>query len=131
MKLGCSKYWFIVILVGIALSSALLFSLLQNPTVNDYHPAYRTMWQEYFWVVETDHFGWFGLEEWREEGVNTETAIYFGSFQYYDIPLSAPAVAAIGFAAASTLGLLLFTGLCFACNIRALGRKLNRHRDVL
>ena len=108
MKLRRTKYWFIAIVACIVLCSALLYSLLQNPAANNYHPAYRTLWQAYFWVDET-RFGWFGLEGWRLEGVNTETAVYFGKFQYYDIPLSAPAVAAIGFAGISTLALLCFT----------------------
>ena len=112
MKLRLIKHWFSVALTCIALSGALLFLLLQNPEVNDYRPPYRSLWQAYFWVDETD-FGWFGLEEWRLEGVNTETAIYFGKFQHYDIALSAPAVAAIGFAGIGTLGLLCFTGLRF------------------
>lgn len=108
MKCHLIKYWFIVAHVCITLSGVLMFSLLQNPAVNNYQPTYRTLWQAYFWVDET-RFGWFGLEDWRLEGVNTETAVYFGKFQYYDIPLSAPAVAAVGFAGISTLALLCFT----------------------
>jgi hypothetical protein len=108
MNLLRKKHWFTVVLACLVLSSALLYSLLQNPAVNNYHPAYRTLWQAYFWVDET-RFGSFGLEDWRLQGVNTETSVYFGKFQYYDIPLSAPAVAATGFSGISTLGLLCFT----------------------
>jgi hypothetical protein len=108
MKLRRTKHWFIVILAYIALSSALLFFFLQNPLVNNYHPPYRTMWQAYYWFADTP-FGSLGMDDWRLEGVDTMTAIEFGKFHYYDIPLSAPAVAAIGFAGITTLGLLCFT----------------------
>ncbi|MGP8200231.1 MAG: hypothetical protein ACLQU4_12095 [Limisphaerales bacterium] len=112
MKFRFTSHWFVAAIACIPLSSTLLFWGLQNPGVNDYHPPYRTLWQAYYWVDET-HFGWFGLEDWRLEGVNTETAIYLGKFQFYDIPLPAPKVAAIGFAGISTLGLLGYAGLSF------------------
>lgn len=94
-----------------------LFWSLQNPSVTRYHPPYRTLWQAYFWVDET-RIGSFGLEEWRLEGVNTETAIYLGEYQFYDIPLSAPAVAAIGFASVSTVAFLCCAGLSFLLQLQ-------------
>jgi hypothetical protein len=55
--------------------------------------------------VDETRFGWFGLEEWRLEGVNQATAIYLGKVQLYDLPLSALALAAVGSAVVSVLGL--------------------------
>lgn len=89
-----------------------LFWGLQNPTVNRYHPSYRTLWQAYSWEWDT-RFGWFGLDDWRLERVNTATELDVGKFHFYDIPLSAPAVAAIGFASIGTAGFLCGAGLCF------------------
>src|SRR5438067_6813718 len=105
MKFGFQISWFIVTSACIGLSVRLLFFILQSADVNAYHPPDRTLWQAYRWVHETP-FGSFGLEDWRLEGINTSTAIYFGKYQYYDLPLSAPGVAAIGFAGISTLGCL-------------------------
>src|ERR1044071_1285963 len=105
MKLRRLKYWFIAAIAFIAVSSALLFWFLQNPLVNNYHPAYETSWQAYYWGIETP-FGWFGLEDWRVEGVEMQTSIDFGKFRSYGIPLSAPAVASTGFAGISTFMLL-------------------------
>lgn len=112
MKFKFTRRWFVAAIAHIGLSSTLLFWLLQNPAVNDYNPPYRSLWQAYFWVYET-RFGWFGLEDWRVEGVSKDTAIYLGKFQFYDVPLSAPAVAALGFAGMSTSGLVCFAGLSF------------------
>ena len=112
MKFGFQKTWFTVASAFIGLSGALLFLILQSADVNAYHPPDRTLWQAYRWVHETP-FGSFGLEDWRLEGNNTATAIYFGRFEYYDLPISAPAVATIGFVGITTLGLLGFAGLRF------------------
>lgn len=110
MKLGYPKRWFILAPACIGLASLSLYLILQSPDVNAYHPPERSLWQAYNWAYET-RLGLYGLEDWRLEGINTSTAIYFGRFQYYDLPLSAPGVAALGFAGISALGLLGFMGL--------------------
>ena len=95
----------ILAIAFIASTSALLYFGLQDREVNDFHPPERSLWLAYYWMAETP-FGSFGLENWRLEGINTHTAIHFARYSYYDIPLSAPAVAAIAFAASNTLAWL-------------------------
>jgi hypothetical protein len=101
-----TKPWFLLAATAfIALISTLLYFGLQDREVNDFHPPERSLWLAYYWIAETP-FGSFGLENWRLEGINTHTAVHFAKYSYYDIPLSAPAVAAIGFAASNTFALL-------------------------
>lgn len=109
LKLCLPKHWFLLAIAAIALTSLLLYWRLQDPEVNAFHPNAGSLWQPYYWVWD-NRFGYFGLENWRLEGSNTETAVYFGRFHYSDVPLSAPAVAAIGFAAISVLALLGIAG---------------------
>jgi hypothetical protein len=72
---------------------------------SDWHPEHGSLWQSHCWLVNTPG-GALGLEEWRVEGINTETSVCLGSF-YFSTSIPVVVVAAIG------LGIL--AAMCFFC----------------
>lgn len=86
------------ILVGVALAVILATS---NP---DWRPACGVLWQKHNWRVPG---GALGMEEWRLEGINTDTMIYAGSF-YFTTSLPAPMVAVISIGSLCALSFICF-----------------------
>ena len=84
-----------------------------------WHPAHGTLWQSHYWLIDIPG-GALGLEEWRLEGINTETSVYLGSFHFSTF-MPALVVAAIG--------LLILPTVCFLC-VATWRRMFSREYDT-
>jgi hypothetical protein len=75
-----------------------------------WHPPHGTLWQSHAWLINIPD-GAFGLEEWRLEGINTDTTVYLGSFHF---STSTPAIAVV----VAAIGLGSFFAACLLCFAR-------------
>jgi hypothetical protein len=99
-----SQVW---VMLGFALVGV-AFAVVFTTGESDWHPTHGSLWQSHYWLIGVPG-GALGLEEWRLEGINTETTVCLGSF-YFSVSLPAAIVAAIGLVSVCTVGLLCYLG---------------------
>jgi len=96
-----------LVIAGAVLVGMDLASLLTTGQP-DWHPENGALWQSHYWVIDTP-VGELGLEEWRLEGINSETSVCLGSFQFSTMM---PAIAVVA------IGLGGFSAAYFLCVVR-------------
>ena len=104
-------------MAGLVLISAAAAVFLAT-SESGWHPAHGTLWQSHYWLIAIPG-GALGLEEWRLEGINTETSVYLGSLHLSTF-MPATVVAAIG--------LLILPTTCFLC-VAMWRRMFSREHD--